>query len=130
MKTMLETRQVTKIFGGLIAVNKVDIVVPEGAIASIIGPNGAGKTTLFNCISGFYMPEEGQVIFDGKPIQGMLTDKVAAMGISRTYQNIRLFKSMTAVENIMVGFEPRIKHGWITTMLEDSRLPKRREICY
>lgn len=117
MKTMLETRQVTKIFGGLIAVNKVDIVVPEGAIASIIGPNGAGKTTLFNCISGFYMPEEGQVIFDGKPIQGMLTDKVAAMGISRTYQNIRLFKSMTAVENIMVGFEPRIKHGWITTML-------------
>ena len=117
MKTMLETRQVTKIFGGLIAVNKVDIVVPEGAIASIIGPNGAGKTTLFNCISGFYLPEEGQVIFDGKPIQGMLTDKVAALGISRTYQNIRLFKSMTAVENIMVGFEPRMKHGWITTML-------------
>ena len=118
MKMMLETRQVTKIFGGLTAVNRVDIVVPEGAIASIIGPNGAGKTTLFNCISGFYIPEDGQVIFDGKPIQGMLTDKVAALGISRTYQNIRLFKSMTAVENIMVGFEPRIKQDWMTAMLK------------
>ncbi|MHB8135511.1 MAG: ABC transporter ATP-binding protein [Anaerolineaceae bacterium] len=118
MTALLETRRVTKIFGGLIAVNKVDIVVPEGKIASIIGPNGAGKTTLFNCISGLYKPEFGEVIFNGKPIHGMITDKIAALGISRTYQNIRLFKSMTAVENIMVGFEPRIKQGWFSAMLK------------
>ena len=92
MKTVLETRNVSKIFGGLVAVNKVDLVVPEGTIASIIGPNGAGKTTLFNCISGFYKPEMGQVLFNGNSIAGMLTDKIAAKGIARTYQNIRLFK--------------------------------------
>ena len=118
MGIILETRQVTKIFGGLVAVNKVDLVVPEGSIASIIGPNGAGKTTLFNCISGFYKPEVGQVIFDGKSIHGMLTDKIAARGIARTYQNIRLFKNMTAVENVMVGFEPHLKHGWIAAMVK------------
>jgi len=117
MTTVLETRQVSKIFGGLVAVDKVDIVVPEGSIASIIGPNGAGKTTLFNCISGFYKPENGDVLFFGSPIQGMLTDKIAAMGIARTYQNIRLFKSMTAVENIMVGYEPHIRYGWLSAML-------------
>lgn len=118
MSTVLEARQVSKIFGGLVAVNKVDLVVPQGSIASIIGPNGAGKTTLFNCISGFYTPEIGDVLFNGQPIQGMLTDKVAAMGIARTYQNIRLFKSMTAVENVMVGFEPHLKHGWIAAMVK------------
>ncbi|OJX38320.1 MAG: ABC transporter ATP-binding protein [Chloroflexi bacterium 44-23] len=117
MTTLLETRRVTKVFGGLTAVNKVDLVVSQGMIASIIGPNGAGKTTLFNCISGFYNPEEGQVIFDGKVINGKLTDRIAAMGISRTYQNIRLFKNMSAVENIMVGFEPRMHQGWLPVML-------------
>lgn len=116
-KVMLETKQVTKIFGGLTAVNRVDLVVPEGSICSIIGPNGAGKTTLFNCISGFYKPEFGQVVFDGKSIQGTLTDKIASLGISRTYQNIRLFSSMTAVENIMVGFQPRLKQDWWAAML-------------
>jgi len=77
MKTVLEARQVSKIFGGLVAVNKVDLIVPEGSIASIIGPNGAGKTTLFNCISGFYTPELGDVLFNGRKIQGMLTDFAA-----------------------------------------------------
>ncbi len=117
MNTVLETRQVSKIFGGLVAVNNVDILIPEGSIASIIGPNGAGKTTLFNCISGFYKPETGDVLFNGRPIQGMLTDKIAGMGIARTYQNIRLFKNMTALENIMVGFEPHLTQGWFSAML-------------
>lgn len=117
MNTVLETRQVSKVFGGLVAVNNVDLVIPEGSIASIIGPNGAGKTTLFNCISGFYTPESGDVLFNGRPIQGMLTDKIACMGIARTYQNIRLFKNMTAVENVMVGFEPQLTHGWVAAML-------------
>lgn len=118
MTAVLETRQVSKIFGGLVAVNKVDLVVPQGSIASIIGPNGAGKTTLFNCISGFYNPEIGQVVFNGRQIQGMLTDKIASMGIARTYQNIRLFKNMTAVENVMVGFEPHLQHGWVAAMMK------------
>jgi len=118
MNPVLETRHVSKIFGGLTAVNNVDIVVPEGSIASIIGPNGAGKTTLFNCISGFYKPETGNVLYYGSPIQGMLTDKIASMGIARTYQNIRLFKAMTALENVMVGFEPRLTQGWLTAVLK------------
>ncbi len=121
MTILLETKRVTKIFGGLIAVNKVDLVVPKGIIASIIGPNGAGKTTLFNCISGFYKPEMGEVIYDGKSINGKLTDRIAGLGISRTYQNIRLFKNMTAIENIMVGFEPTMKQGWVPAMLRSSR---------
>lgn len=127
MSTVLETREVSKIFGGLVAVNKVDLVVPEGAIASIIGPNGAGKTTLFNCISGFYKPEKGSVLFNNIPIQGMQTDKIASIGIARTYQNIRLFKNMTAIENIMVGFEPRLKYGWLPAMLKTSDYRKESE---
>ncbi len=116
-KIMLETKKVSKIFGGLTAVNRVDLVVSQGSIASIIGPNGAGKTTLFNCISGFYNPEFGEVLFDGTSIKGVLTDKIAGLGISRTYQNIRLFQNMTAVENIMVGFQPRLTQDWWTAIL-------------
>ncbi len=106
MTITLETRQVTKMFGGLTAVSQVDLVVPEKSIASIIGPNGAGKTTLFNCISGFYKPEKGQVLFYGEPIQGHETNEIAYQGIARTYQNIRLFGNMTAMENILVGQYP------------------------
>jgi branched-chain amino acid transport system ATP-binding protein len=121
MQAALETRQVSKIFGGLTAVDQVDLVVPEQTIASIIGPNGAGKTTLFNCISGFYTPEKGQVLFYGKPIQGIATNEVAHLGIARTYQNIRLFSNMTALENILVGQYPHLKNGWVDAML---RLPR------
>jgi len=121
MQATLETRQVTKMFGGLTAVNQVDLVVPEQAIASIIGPNGAGKTTLFNCISGFYSPEKGQVLFYGKPIQGLPTNEVAHLGIARTYQNIRLFSNMTAMENILVGQYPHLKNGWVDAVLRHPR---------
>ncbi|HEX7567558.1 MAG TPA: ATP-binding cassette domain-containing protein, partial [Anaerolineaceae bacterium] len=113
MKTLLETQQVSKFFGGLTAVNKVDLVVPEQAIASIIGPNGAGKTTLFNCISGFYRPEKGFILFKGKLINGLPTNQIADRGISRTYQNIRLFPSMTAIENILVGQTPHLRTNWL-----------------
>lgn len=121
MQATLETRQVTKMFGGLTAVNQVDLVVPERAIASIIGPNGAGKTTLFNCISGFYSPERGQVLFYGTPIQGSPTNEVAHLGIARTYQNIRLFSNMTAMENILVGQYPHLKNGWMDAILRHPR---------
>ena len=121
MSTCIETKQVSKIFGGLTAVNSVDLVVPENVIASIIGPNGAGKTTLFNCISGYYTPEHGQIVFYGMPIQGQPTYAVAGMGIARTYQNIRLFGDMTAIENIMVGQYPRFKAGWVDAVLSTRR---------
>ena len=121
MTACIETRQVSKMFGGLTAVNNVDLVVPEHAIASIIGPNGAGKTTLFNCISGYYIPEEGQILFFDMPIQGQPTYKVAALGIARTYQNIRLFGDMTAIENVMVGQYTRFKAGWVDAVLSTSR---------
>lgn len=121
MTTCIETKQVSKLFGGLTAVNSVDVVVPEHAIASIIGPNGAGKTTLFNCISGYYVPEQGQIEFFGGAIQGQPTYKVADMGIARTYQNIRLFGDMTAIENVIVGQYPRFKANWVDAVLSTRR---------
>ena len=124
MPVSLETRQVTKLFGGLTAVDAVDLVVPEQSIASIIGPNGAGKTTLFNCVSGFYKPEKGRVLFYGIPIQGLSTDAIAHLGISRTYQNIRLFANMTAMENILVGQYPHQKNSWIDAILHNKRFNK------
>lgn len=121
MTITLETRQVTKMFGGLTAVSQVDLVVPEKSITSIIGPNGAGKTTLFNCISGFYKPEKGQVLFYGEPIQGHETNEIAYQGIARTYQNIRLFSNMTAMENILVGQYPHLKNNWLDAILRHPR---------
>lgn len=121
MPPTLETRQVSKIFGGLTAVSVVDLVVPERTIASIIGPNGAGKTTLFNCISGFYRPEHGQVFFYGTPIQGRGTNEIAHLGLARTYQNIRLFANMTALENILIGQYPHLKNGWLSAMIRHPR---------
>lgn len=117
MTNCIEVQGVSKIFGGLTAVNKVDLQVAEGSITSIIGPNGAGKTTLFNCISGYYKPEFGTISFFGNQIQGSPTYSVAKMGISRTYQNIRLFSQMTAIENIMVGQHPRLTNNWVDSML-------------
>ena len=111
MGNVLETQKITKYFGGLTAVDHVDIQVPEGSIVSIIGPNGAGKTTLFNCLTGFYEPDEGNMWFKGQSLVGLSPDRVTELGISRTYQNIRLFPSMTAVENIMVGMQPHLRSG-------------------
>jgi branched-chain amino acid transport system ATP-binding protein len=105
---ILETRAVTKRFGGLTALNQVDFQVEEGQIASIIGPNGAGKTTLFNVLTGIYRPDEGEVTFKGRPILGHRPDQITALGICRTFQNIRLFANMTAVENVLVGMHSRI----------------------
>jgi branched-chain amino acid transport system ATP-binding protein len=116
---LLVSSKVTKRFGGLEAVSKVDIEVEENAIYSIIGPNGAGKTTFFNCVTGFYTPEEGTILLNGRDITGLSPDRVTHMGVSRTYQNIRLFKNMTAVENIMVGMQPHLKSGLIGAILRN-----------
>lgn len=117
----IHARGVSKRFGGLSAVNNVDLKVAEHSISSIIGPNGAGKTTLFNCVSGFYTPEEGEIHFLGQPIQGLPTHKICEMGIARTYQNIRLFSQMTAIENIMVGQHPRMCASWVESIVRNKR---------
>lgn len=120
MASILSAKNVTKRFGGLVAVNNVSVEIPEKSIYSVIGPNGAGKTTFFNCITGFYTPEEGEIIFQGHPIKGIPTDQITRRGISRTYQNIRLFSNMTALENILVGEEPRLKSSWIGAIFNTS----------
>ncbi len=118
---IIQTTGVTKKFGGLVAVSDVDLVIHEGSISSIIGPNGAGKTTLFNCLSGFYRPDMGEIRFFGEKIQGLPTHKICKMGIARTYQNIRLFKEMTTLENILVGQHPRLNTIWIDSILHNQR---------
>jgi branched-chain amino acid transport system ATP-binding protein len=120
----IQAEHVTKNFGGLTAVDQVDLFVPECSISSIIGPNGAGKTTLFNCVSGFYVPELGEIKFFGKPINGLPTHKICELGIARTYQNIRLFKEMTSIENVLVGQHPRMKTLWIESILKNGRFIK------
>ena len=109
---LLKTEQMTKRFGGLVAVDRLDLEVSEGAIHSIIGPNGAGKTTVFNCIMEFYTPDDGEIWFAGERIDGVTPDRVASAGINRTYQNIRLFRNLTAIENILVGMHIHLKSTW------------------
>ncbi len=113
MPPLLTARDVTKRFGGLTAVNKLNVDIEENAIHSIIGPNGAGKTTFFNCVTGFYRHEEGTVLFKGEPLDGMQPDRITREGIGRTYQNIRLFQNMTVIENVMVGYQSHLTSGWI-----------------
>jgi branched-chain amino acid transport system ATP-binding protein len=118
---------VTKQFGGLVAVNKFDLEIKEHSISSIIGPNGAGKTTYFNCVTGFYAPNEGEIVFNGQPIQGLSPDRITHLGIARTYQNIRVFPAMTAIDNILVGQHPRLKTLWVEAIFRTSRFMKEEE---
>jgi branched-chain amino acid transport system ATP-binding protein len=106
---LLDVQSIHKRFGGLVAVNAVDLQIERGMIASLIGPNGAGKTTFFNCVTGFYMPEQGDILFKGESLRGLRTDQIAMRGIARTYQNIRLFGNMTVLENILVGMHVRLQ---------------------
>jgi len=121
---VLSTKDVTKSFGGLIAVNKFDFDLPEGKIYSVIGPNGAGKTTFFNCITGFYEFDGGEINFLGQILNGKSPDQITRMGISRTYQNIRLFSNMSAIENILVGHHPHYKTFWFEALFQTKRLLK------
>ena len=114
---ILETVGVTKQFGGLTAVNDVTFAIPRRSIVSIIGPNGAGKTTFFNILTGLYKPTLGTIAFDGRNITGGRPDKIMAMGVARTFQNIRLFGTMSAVENVMVGQHSRMRAGLFGSIL-------------
>ena len=100
---LLETKQLTRAYGGVIAVSKVDFEVEQGLITGLIGPNGAGKTTLFNNITGLDVPTSGTVHYKGKEITGKSAHSICRMGVARTFQNIRLFKELTVLENVMVG---------------------------
>lgn len=121
---MLEAKDVTIKFGGLTAVDHVNLKIRENQITGLIGPNGAGKTTFFNAISGVYVPSEGSVIFEGRHLEGLRPYQIAEAGISRTYQVINLFWKMTVLENVMVGMHPRLKSGFMTDMFKTARVRK------
>jgi branched-chain amino acid transport system ATP-binding protein len=114
---LLESKQLTKRFGGLVAVDSVDLVIEKGMIASLIGPNGAGKTTYFNMITGLLKPTGGSLTFENKSLIGQRPNRITALGIARTFQNIRLFNNMTVLENILVGQNCRLKATWYGALL-------------
>lgn len=113
---LLEIANITKTFGGLKAISDVTFSLEKGRIVSIIGPNGAGKTTFFNALTGIYLPDCGTIKFNGKSLVGLRTDQIAARGIARTFQNIRLFADMSVIENIMVGMHVHLKQSAIATL--------------
>jgi len=121
---LLAADHIYKIFGGLVAVDGVDFSIPTKSIVSIIGPNGAGKTTFFNMLTGLYKPSGGRIIFGGQDITGRRPDKIMALGVARTFQNIRLFSTMTAVENVMVGQHARMKAGLFGSILRPPGVRK------
>jgi branched-chain amino acid transport system ATP-binding protein len=114
---LLQAKGLTKRFGGLTAVDSVDIAIEKGQIASLIGPNGAGKTTFFNTVTGLYTPTEGLLEFDGHRLGRYKPNRVTGLGIARTFQNIRLFKNMTARENVLVGMNCRLRAPWYASLL-------------
>ena len=124
MSALFEAREVTKRFGGLLALSRVDYTLDRG-ISSIIGPNGAGKTTLFNVFTGLYTPDGGTVTFRGHSLVGLKPDQITALGVCRTFQNIRLFANMTAIENVLVGMHVRVPLGFWDAV---SRRPRFHEV--
>jgi branched-chain amino acid transport system ATP-binding protein len=122
---ILDAVQITKQFGGLTAVSDVTFSLPERSIVSIIGPNGAGKTTFFNMLTGFYRPTFGAITFDGRNVTGARPDIVMKAGMARTFQNIRLFATMTAIENVMIGEHSRMRAGLFGSIVRTPRV--RRE---
>ena len=119
---LLVTRSLRKEFGGLVAVDGVDFTVPEGSIVSLIGPNGAGKTTFFNMLTGVYKPTAGRVAFAGEDLTGKPPHVFTQRGIGRTFQNIRLFQNMTALENVLVGMHVRLKGNLFEAIIRTPRV--------
>src|SRR5512135_627422 len=121
---LLETKNLTKHFGGLKAIEGIDMRVERERIVSIIGPNGAGKTTLFNCITGIYQPSRGRALFRDRDITGMAAHDITALGVARTFQNIRLFAGMTCAQNVMVAAHCRTKAGVFGAIMRPRRVRK------
>jgi branched-chain amino acid transport system ATP-binding protein len=126
MAALLTAEGLRKEFGGLVAVNDVDFEVPEQAIVSLIGPNGAGKTTFFNMLTGVYKPTAGRIVLSGEDVTGKPPHAITERGIGRTFQNIRLFQNMTALENTLVGMHSRLKGGIVGSVIRTPRV-KREE---
>ena len=116
--------KVRKEFGGLVATDDVDFTIPRGSVVSLIGPNGAGKTTFFNMLTGVYKPTAGRIVFDGVDVTGRPPHAITERGIGRTFQNIRLFQNMTALENVMVGMHARLKGGILGSIVGTPRIRK------
>ena len=125
MSALLEVVGVSKRFRGLLAVDNVSFSVPQGAIFALIGPNGAGKTTFFNMLTGLYKPTDGVIMFDGVDVTDKPPHAITKLGVGRTFQNIRLFPQMTALENVLVGMHSRLKGGIVGSVLRTPRV--RRE---
>jgi branched-chain amino acid transport system ATP-binding protein len=127
---LLELKGISKRFGGLQALARVNLEVEEGMIASLIGPNGAGKTTLFNTLTGLYQPDEGEIRFQNRSLIGVKPDKITSAGISRTFQNIRLFAHMTVLENVLVGMHSRLATGlWDILFASQGFQSRERQAC-
>jgi branched-chain amino acid transport system ATP-binding protein len=124
---LVVAEQVRKEFGGLVATNDVDFTIPRGSVVSLIGPNGAGKTTFFNMLTGVYKPTSGRIVFDGEDVTGMPPHAITERGIGRTFQNIRLFQNMTALENVLVGMHSRLKGGILSSIVRTPRIRKEEE---
>jgi branched-chain amino acid transport system ATP-binding protein len=124
---LLVAQTVRKEFGGLTAVNDVDFTVPEGKIVSLIGPNGAGKTTFFNMLTGVYKPTSGLISFLGEDVTGKPPHAITERGVGRTFQNIRLFRNMTALENVLVGMHSRLRTGILGSIVRPPRVRREEE---
>ncbi|GAB6386578.1 high-affinity branched-chain amino acid ABC transporter ATP-binding protein LivG [Stutzerimonas marianensis] len=123
-RPILEVSGLTMRFGGLLAVNGVGLTVHEKQVVSMIGPNGAGKTTVFNCLTGFYQPTAGKILLEGEAIEGLPGHKIARKGVVRTFQNVRLFKDMTAVENLLVAQHRHLNTGFLSGLLKTKAFRK------
>ncbi len=125
VQNILDAQNVRKEFGGLLAVADLDFAIPTGSIVSLIGPNGAGKTTFFNMLTGVYTPTAGTIVFDGTNVTGKPPHTITKLGVGRTFQNIRLFPQMTALENVLVGMHSRLRGGILGAIFGTPRV--RRE---
>jgi branched-chain amino acid transport system ATP-binding protein len=121
---LLVAESVRKEFGGLVASNDIDFTIPRGSVVSLIGPNGAGKTTFFNMLTGVYKPTAGRIVFDGVDVTGKPPHAITERGVGRTFQNIRLFQNMTALENVLVGMHSRLKGGILGSILRTPGIRK------
>ncbi len=130
MADLIEVVGLRKRFGGLLAVNSVDFTIPQGTIVSLIGPNGAGKTTFFNMLTGVYKPTAGRIVFDGEDVTGKPPHAITERGVGRTFQNIRLFQNMTALENVLVGMHSRLKGGILRSILRTPGLKREERAAF
>ncbi|MDR3589538.1 MAG: ABC transporter ATP-binding protein [Negativicutes bacterium] len=119
---LVEARRISKVFGGLVALKDVDLTVEEGEIRGLIGPNGAGKTTLFNVLAGNYRASAGSFLFEGRDVIALRNDERVALGIVRTFQNVRLFHSLTVIDNVKLGFHRRTNTGWFAAAFPGKRV--------